>query len=56
MDPVITEQIGREHPLARYLDDFLADLANAGASRRARRRQASAISSREASRGTPSSW
>jgi integrase/recombinase XerC/integrase/recombinase XerD len=33
MDPVITEQLGREHPLARYLDDFLADLANAGASR-----------------------
>ncbi len=27
MDPVIAEQLGREHPLARYLDDFLADLA-----------------------------
>jgi hypothetical protein len=26
MDPVITGQLGREHPLARYLDDFLADL------------------------------
>jgi integrase/recombinase XerD len=33
MDPVITEQLSREHPLARYLDEFLADLANAGASR-----------------------
>ncbi len=33
MDPVIAGRLGREHPLARYLDDFLADLANAGASR-----------------------
>jgi hypothetical protein len=33
MDPVLAGQPGREHPLARYLDDFLADLANAGASR-----------------------
>ena len=29
----MTGQLGREHPLARHLDDFLADLANAGASR-----------------------
>ena len=33
MDPVITGQLGREPPLVRYLGDFLADLANAGASR-----------------------
>ncbi len=33
IDPVITQQLGREHPLARYLDDFLADLANSDASR-----------------------
>jgi hypothetical protein len=30
MDPVITEQVSREHSLARNLDDFLAELANAG--------------------------
>ncbi|GGT46163.1 tyrosine-type recombinase/integrase [Nonomuraea spiralis] len=32
MDPVIAEQLGRTHPLARHLDDFLTDLANAGKS------------------------
>lgn len=32
MDPVLIEQLGRAHPLARHLDDFLTDLANAGAS------------------------
>ncbi|WP_206059134.1 site-specific integrase [Nonomuraea zeae] len=32
MDPVIAEQLGRAHPLTRHLDDFLTDLANAGAS------------------------
>jgi hypothetical protein len=32
MDPVIAEQLGRAHPLARHLDDFLTDLANAGTS------------------------
>ncbi|MEW9551208.1 hypothetical protein [Nonomuraea sp. NPDC050783] len=32
MDPVIVEQLGRSHPLARHLDDFLTDLANAGKS------------------------
>jgi hypothetical protein len=25
MDPVTGEQLGREHPLARHLDDFLTD-------------------------------
>ena len=30
MDPVITEQVSREHPAAPHLDDFLAELANAG--------------------------
>ncbi|MEU6719520.1 site-specific integrase [Nonomuraea sp. NPDC046802] len=37
LDPVIAEQLGRAHPLARHLDDFLADLANAGASAHTRR-------------------
>jgi integrase/recombinase XerC/integrase/recombinase XerD len=37
MDPVIAEQLGRTHPLARHLDDFLTDLANAGASVHTRR-------------------
>ncbi|WP_206061318.1 site-specific integrase [Nonomuraea basaltis] len=37
VDPVITEQLGRTHPLARHLDDFLTDLANAGASAHTRR-------------------
>ncbi|MEV5893814.1 site-specific integrase [Nonomuraea fuscirosea] len=37
MDPVIAEQLGRAHPLARHLDDFLTDLANAGASAHTRR-------------------
>ncbi|GAA3617924.1 tyrosine recombinase XerC [Nonomuraea rosea] len=37
MDPVIAEQLGRTHPLARNLDDFLTDLANAGASAHTRR-------------------
>ena len=32
MDPVIVEQLGREHPLVRHLGDFLTDLANAGSS------------------------
>ncbi|YCK40233.1 site-specific integrase [Actinomadura sp. ATCC 39365] len=32
MDPIIAEQLGRPHPLARHLDDFLTDLANTGAS------------------------
>ncbi|MEV4477887.1 hypothetical protein [Nonomuraea sp. NPDC049504] len=32
MDPVIAEQLGRSHPLARHLDGFLTDLANAGRS------------------------
>lgn len=33
MDPVIAEQLGRDHELARHLDDFLTDQRNAGASR-----------------------
>ncbi|GAA3507515.1 integrase/recombinase XerC/integrase/recombinase XerD [Streptosporangium album] len=37
MDPIIVEQLGRAHPLARHLDDFLTDLANAGASSHTRR-------------------
>ena len=37
MDPVIAEQLGRGHPLARHLDDFLTDLANAGTSPHTRR-------------------
>lgn len=37
MDPVIAEQLGRTHPPARHLDDFLTDLANAGASAHTRR-------------------
>lgn len=32
MDPVVIERLGREHPLARHLDDFLTDLSNADAS------------------------
>ncbi|MGW5159738.1 site-specific integrase [Nonomuraea wenchangensis] len=36
-DPVIAEQLGRAHPLARHLDDFLTDLANAGKSAHIRR-------------------
>jgi integrase/recombinase XerC/integrase/recombinase XerD len=31
MDPAIVERLGRAHPLAAHLDDFLIDLANAGA-------------------------
>jgi integrase/recombinase XerD len=37
MGPVIVEQLGRSHPLAAHLDDFLTDLANAGASPHTRR-------------------
>ncbi|MEV0825035.1 site-specific integrase [Nonomuraea rubra] len=37
VDPVIAEQLGRTHPLARHLDDFLTGLANAGASAHTRR-------------------
>ncbi|MGP4104060.1 tyrosine-type recombinase/integrase [Nonomuraea sp. KM90] len=37
MDLVIADQLGRAHPLARHLDDFLTDLANAGASTHTRR-------------------
>ncbi|MEU6729334.1 hypothetical protein ABZ917_37005 [Nonomuraea wenchangensis] len=37
MDPVIVEQLGHSHPLARHLDDFLTDLANACASVHTRR-------------------
>ncbi|MEV0150664.1 MULTISPECIES: tyrosine-type recombinase/integrase [unclassified Nonomuraea] len=37
MDPVIVEQLGRAHPLAAHLNDFLTDLANAGASFHTRR-------------------
>lgn len=32
MDPVIVEHLGKDHPLARHLDDFLTDRKNAGAS------------------------
>ncbi|MEU7745523.1 hypothetical protein [Nonomuraea sp. NPDC049158] len=32
VDPVIIEQLGHDHPLARHLDDFLTDLKNAGKS------------------------
>jgi integrase/recombinase XerD len=32
MDPVIAGQLGRDHPLARHLDDFLTDQKNANAS------------------------
>ncbi|MFF5211063.1 tyrosine-type recombinase/integrase [Streptosporangium sp. NPDC000396] len=32
MDAVITGQLGRDHPLAAHLDDFLTDKKNAGAS------------------------
>ncbi|MCP2353583.1 site-specific recombinase XerD [Nonomuraea thailandensis] len=37
MDPIIAEQLGRTHPLAAHLDDFLTDLANAGRSAHTRR-------------------
>ncbi|WP_345580512.1 site-specific integrase [Nonomuraea rosea] len=37
VDPVIAEQLGRSHPLAAHLDDFLTDLANAGKSAHTRR-------------------
>lgn len=37
MDPVVAEQLGRTHPLARHLDDFLTGLANAGKSAHTRR-------------------
>jgi Phage integrase, N-terminal SAM-like domain len=37
MDPVLIEHLGRTHPLARHLDDFLTDLANAGSSTHTRR-------------------
>ncbi|SDH90860.1 Phage integrase family protein [Sinosporangium album] len=39
MDPVLAEQLGRSHPLARHLNDFLTDLANAGVSIEAVRRR-----------------
>jgi hypothetical protein len=32
VDPMIVEQLGKEHPLARHLDDFLIDAKNANAS------------------------
>ncbi|GAA2418637.1 site-specific tyrosine recombinase XerD [Nonomuraea africana] len=32
VDPVISEHLGRAHPLAAHLDDFLTDKRNAGAS------------------------
>jgi len=32
VDPVVTWQLGSEHPLARHLGDFLTDLSNANAS------------------------
>jgi integrase/recombinase XerD len=28
----VAEDLGRAHPVARHIDDFLTDLANAGAS------------------------
>ncbi|MGW5265120.1 site-specific integrase [Microbispora sp. NPDC004025] len=37
VDPITVEQLGRTHPLARHPDDYLTDLANAGASVRTRR-------------------
>lgn len=37
MDLVIAEQLGPAHPLACHLDDFLTDLAHAGASMHTRR-------------------
>ncbi|MGI5290842.1 tyrosine-type recombinase/integrase [Nonomuraea polychroma] len=37
MDSVIVEQLGRAHPLTAHLNDFLTDLANAGASPHTRR-------------------
>jgi integrase/recombinase XerC/integrase/recombinase XerD len=37
MDPVIVDDLGRAHPLARHSDDFLTGLANAGASPHTRR-------------------
>jgi integrase/recombinase XerD len=33
VDAMIVEQLGKEHPLARHLDDFLIDAKNANASR-----------------------
>lgn len=33
MAPVVTERLGREHPLTRHLEDFLTDLTNSNASR-----------------------
>jgi integrase/recombinase XerD len=33
MDPVVTEHLGPEHPLARHIGDFLTDLSNANSSR-----------------------
>jgi integrase/recombinase XerC/integrase/recombinase XerD len=32
VDPVLIDRLGREHPLARHLDDFLTDLDNAESS------------------------
>jgi integrase/recombinase XerD len=32
MDPAVTGELGRAHPLAQYIGDFLTDLANVGAS------------------------
>jgi integrase/recombinase XerD len=32
MDPVVTEQLGAQHPLARHIGDFLTDLSNTNAS------------------------
>lgn len=32
MDPVVLQELGRAHPLARHVGDFLTDLANASAS------------------------
>jgi integrase/recombinase XerC/integrase/recombinase XerD len=32
VDPVIVEHLGKDHSLARHLDDFLTDRKNAGAS------------------------
>ncbi|WP_336213137.1 site-specific integrase [Nonomuraea sp. LPB2021202275-12-8] len=37
MDSVIVKQLGRAHPLVAHLNDFLTDLANAGASPHTRR-------------------
>ena len=32
VDPMVIEELGSAHPLARHIGDFLTDLANAGAS------------------------